>query len=270
VPMQPTAQTKLRVIFLPKLVLASALLLACARSVPGSGVDAHGEDAAPLQLKAAACGGSECSRDEDCKGVGAKCEPNAHVCTERCPGLVVRTAADLDAAQRCNEIDGDLRLVVTEPLTIGPRDLPYLTRISGSLFSIGGQPVPEITLSALREVGTEDAQTLIEISLDESLRRVSMPKLSVVHGALSLFGLYALEELDLPAVTSVDQLSLINLPKLVALSLPADLPAGALLDFEYLCDLPAEAIEPDGTVRKAIGCCTESAVQCDYMICNCD
>lgn len=250
------------------LTLASTLS-ACTQTT----VDPSRRGHATPQLAAAEHEAPECTRDRDCDGIDARCEPDAHVCTVRCPSLLIQAASDLAAARRCNEIDGELRIVVHEPLAIKASDLPYLSRVTGNIFSIGGQPLSEITLSALREVGTDAAPTLIEISLDgDNLRRVSLPQLEVVHGALSIFGLYALKELELPALESVDQLSLVNLQRLESISLPAgaDIHTTEPLDFEYLCALPAESLDADGGVFKAVGCCTESAAECNNTSCHCD
>jgi hypothetical protein len=254
-------------------VLVASDLTACAQAALQSAPDAQVFEPDATQAPTTAPGDAdhdECASDDDCQGLAAQCEPRDHVCLVQCPSLEIATRDDLTQARHCREIDGDLRFSTTELDAI---DLPYLERITGNFLSIGGQPIREIELPALREVGTDQGDNLIELSLDAShLQHVSFPKLHRVHGSLSLFGLYSLTTLELPELESVDRmLSLVNLPRLTSLVLPPSVRAGETLDFEYLCALPADTIaaDSDTSTHKAIGCCTESSLECDTLLCKC-
>ena len=256
------------------LLAGSVLLAACAQQTRADLNDEPKPElisAGPAQTQSPY---RACKRDDDCTGVGARCEPDKHVCLMRCPSLIIESAQDLTQARYCYEVDGDVRFRSSELQAIGPDDLPYLEKITGNVFSIGGQPIREIVLSALREIGSDAGDSLVEISLDQShLRRVAFPELRAVHGTVSLFGLYALEELEFPALESVDRVfSLINLPRLTSLVLPAELQSSEPSDFEYLCALPADAISvpADASKLKAVGCCTASAYECDTLQCRCE
>jgi hypothetical protein len=215
-----------------------------------------------------------CAVDAQCDGVGASCHPDDHVCLLRCPSVVIDDPSDLAAARHCREIDGDLTFRSADLEVVSPDDLPYLERVSGSLFSIGGKAMRELTLPALREVGATGAATLIEIGLDGThLQRVALPALQVVHGSVSFYGLYALRELDLAALTQVDGMfSLVSLPRLDSVQLAPELDPGGSTEFHSLCDLAPQAIAlafGGGDARKAIGCCTRDALDCDPFSCAC-
>jgi hypothetical protein len=249
--------------------LAAAMVASCA-------VELDGNTGAAVERELRSALECSCESDADCIGVAASCEPTAHVCLMRCPSVIIDSAADLAAARHCREVDGDFVVRSPDLEAIGASALPYLERVTGNLFSIGGKPLRELSLPALREVGTEQAPSLIEIALDtEGLRKVSLPSLTVVHGALAMFGLYALEELELPTLTRVGHnLSLVNLPRLRHLQLAPELRAGKGTQLEFLCSLPVDsvALPADGGTRNALGCCTQSALACEdtAMQCGCE
>jgi hypothetical protein len=225
-------------------------------------------------LAALGSGPGACQRDSECDGVAASCDAIQHVCVMRCPTVVVDGPAALAAAHRCREIEGDLLFRSSELQSIGPDDLPYLERITGSLISVGSKPLRELTLPALRVVGTEQRASLVEIGLDGGeLTRVSLPRLRNVHGGLGILGLYGLRELDLGALKRVDEtLALTNLPRLDKLSLDQELFVGESLQLEYLCSLPADALElPAAAQQKGIGCCTSTpGAGCEGdLLCGC-
>jgi hypothetical protein len=187
---------------------------------------------------------------------------------------MVETAMDLQAARHCREIDGNLQFRGQALEAIGADDLPYLERVTGSLISAGGKPMRELTLPALREVGSDASPGLIEIVLDaKNLQRIALPRLQRVRGSIGIFGLYALVELDLGALTRVDDsFVLTTLPRLSSLELSPELQVGKLIQFAFLCSLPSESFAPPAGDRsfEALGCCTESALGCDTLQCTCE
>jgi hypothetical protein len=169
-----------------------------------------------------------------------------------CPGLAVVSAEDLRQTRECEEIEGDL--VLRSPV-LERIDLPRLRRVSGSLISIGSRPLREIELPSLREVGTSGQEDLLEIGFDaDTLVRIAMPELRVVHGSLGIVALGGLRELDLSSLEHVEErLGLINLPQLQTLLLADDLAADGGSWFELLCQLEPEqlpgSVGPERHVR---------------------
>jgi hypothetical protein len=197
--------------------------------------------------------------------------------TINCPSLELSTRADLLAARACREVDGDLILSSTDIERIAADDLPYLERVTGSIMLVGSSPLVEISLPALREVGVEPSEDILELGFDAmTLRRISLPALRSVHGTLSIVALGGLETLDLGQLEVVDDaFGLINLPRLAQLDLSARVRAGRLVAFEALCELPVTAL-PDTSALPAeqkrlqgVGCCTQSASDCPNSICTC-
>jgi hypothetical protein len=198
--------------------------------------------------------------------------------TVNCPGVELRTRADLLAAHACREIDGNLVLRPSDIERIAADDLPYLERVTGSIILAGSSPLVEISLPALREVGDNPAEHILELGFDAmTLRRISLPALRAVHGSLSIVALGALETLCLGQLEVVDDaFGLINLPRLAQLELSASVRAGRLVDYEELCELPLDGL-PDTSALpterkrvKAVGCCTQSASECAGSICTRD
>ena len=150
--------------------------------------------------------------------------------------MAVESAEDLREARACSEIDGDL---VLHSNTLERVELPQLRRVRGSLISVGARLAREIVLPQLREVGTEGGENLLEIGFDaDSLQRIAMPELRVVHGSLGIAALGGLRELDLRSLERVDEkLGLINLPQLDRLLMPDGVAADGGSWFELLCEL---------------------------------
>jgi hypothetical protein len=227
----------------------SALLPACAMSTeatPDAPSSAHIE--APLAGDAATDTGAQCS------------------------SITLETAADVRAARACRVIDGDLRVRGLELEAIGEDDLPNLERVTGSLISEGGKNLRELSLPNLREVGSEDGMDSLQIGLDGShLRRVALPRLQTVHGGIGVFGLYALEELDLRALDQVDgALVFATMPRLREARLSPDLHVDGGAQLQLLCALPFTSIAlPEGSKVQDVGCCTESSSACDGLQCAC-
>jgi hypothetical protein len=86
-------------------VLLSVLAGACASLAPSEADEVPDGASGGLCVPTSAPA-DECSSDSDCDGVGASCEPRAHVCLVRCPSLVISSPEALRAARRCREIDG--------------------------------------------------------------------------------------------------------------------------------------------------------------------
>jgi hypothetical protein len=221
---------------------------------------------------------SEGSKPHACDGVAAHCEPTWHVCLMRCPSVIIATQDDLRAARACSEIDGDLVFRSQSIERIAADDLPYLEHVSGSLLAAPSGSLRELALPALQDMGTTGSDDVLEIGFDlASLERVSLPNLQRVHGSLSLVGLGALRRVDLAKLEVVDDaLGLLNLPRLSALALPADVRATRLIDFAYLCRLPSHAL-PDPSFSEAasvrlrgVGCCTGDALDCNDATCACE
>ena len=150
--------------------------------------------------------------------------------------MAVESAEDLREARQCSEIEGDL---VLRSNALGRIELPRLRRVHGSLIAVGSRLAREIVLPELREVGTQGAENLLEIGFDaDSLQRIAMPELRVVHGSLGIAALGGLRDLDLSSLERVDgKLALINLPQLDRLRLPDGVAAPGGVWFELLCAL---------------------------------
>lgn len=259
-----------RITMVPSLCL---VLAACGGGEREARADAGTDTKSVLQADArSGAGEHSCQRDADCDGVAATCDPAEHVCLMRCPGIVLDGPAALAAARRCREIEGDVFLRASTLLTITGDDLPYLERITGSLISAGGKPLRELSLPALRELGTTGTESILEVILDnESLIKVAFPALRVVHGSLGMFGLNALRELDLGALEHVEKsFALTTLPRLTTLTLHPALEVGETLQLQYLCSLPAEMLVAPAADVKAVGCCTEQPLACENTLqCQC-
>jgi len=203
--------------------------------------------------------------------------PEAEVLST-CPSVTIESAADLIAARRCREIDGDLVFAGREPMDVSADALPFLERVTGSVLTRVPAPLREITLPALREVGTEGSDDALEFVFDRmTLERVSLPNLRAVHGTLGIGALGALTELRLGSLESVDAVfGLMNLPKLTTLELPSDIAVGQRVAFEYLCHIPYDELPPIATGSneqsrvRVVGCCTESQFECTFAACECE
>jgi hypothetical protein len=219
-------------------------------------------------------GAVHCSSDDDCDGVAANCERSAGLCLMRCPNVMLATQADLRAAQACREIDGDLTVRSMELERI---ELPYLEHVSGSILAVGGSPLVEFALPALREVGTPGSLDIVELGFTTSvLQRVSMPELHTVHGDFSIVAAEGITELHLPELRTVDgAFGLIGLPRLTTLELNEDLKPGRLAAFQSLCSLPFTALNSPSALTteqlslQDLGCCTASSFACESTLCQC-
>jgi hypothetical protein len=197
--------------------------------------------------------------------------------TLNCPGIELRTRAELVAARACREIDGDLVFNSRDIERIEDDDLPYLERVTGSIRLTGSSPLVEISLPALREVGQVPSADILMLGFDASnLRRISLPALRVVHGTLSIVALGGLETLALGELAVVDDaFGLITLPRLAQLELSEHVRAGRLVAFEALCELPADVLPDTSALPEeekrvlGVGCCTANSSGCESSICAC-
>ena len=186
-----------------------------------------------------------------------------------CPGLTVRTQQDLDDARDCEIIDDDLTFRPTTLERVNADALPQLQKVTGSVLSGGATTLTEITLPALREVGSSP-DDILSIGFDaHTLERVALPMLESVDGSLGIAALGGLRELDLGSLTTVTgNFGLLNLPSLVDVRIGPDVNAGGRAEFQLLCHVPSSALPSASgfdaatlTVRD-IGCCTVDAVAC--------
>lgn len=195
-----------------------------------------------------------------------------------CASLLVRTDAELAAASECDEVDGDLKVDLSESPDVRELDLPRLREVSGSLVVVLPAALERVALPALTAVGTAGRGSAVEIGFDSGgLRRVELPALREVHGSFGVAALPGLEVLDTAALVRVDGLLLMeSLPSLTELSFGSGLVVGGQLIASGLCSLPASALleqrigvdEP--AELRGLGCCTESAFGCPYSGCACD
>lgn len=231
-----------------------------AASLPWSGCAASGGDES-----------DELSRAMDAASIAAA--------DGRCPGIVVRTRADVEAARDCVEIDGDLVFRETDFTELTDDDFPQLRRITGSLLVHGANALERVVLPALVEVGTQGRADLMQFSFElTSLRSIELPALTTVHGDLIVGVLDVLSELRLPQLAQVDGvLGLIALPALRTLELPASARAGERLKLDHLCQLSERELSgliagAEGRAElRAIGCCGESGLACEANSCGaCD
>ena len=194
-----------------------------------------------------------------------------------CDGMIVQSPADLVAAHDCREIDGDLVFRSRAIEQIGEQDLPYLARIHGSLVVAAVTNLEHLDLPVLREVGGRSEQDLVEIGFEaDSLLRIELPELRVVHGSLGVLALGALRELDLSTLERVDgALVLSNLPRLEVLDLPTSVQVAKRAAFDYLCRLEPHALPAltDRTTESSsaleLGCCNNDAAPCTPHVCQC-
>jgi hypothetical protein len=238
-------------------VLLSAALLSAAGCV------ASGQATDPAQR----------TFDTDTNGAALAAAP-AHA---SCPGVTLRTRAELQALRSCREIAGDLVIEPADFTALTAADLPDLRRITGSLVAFGATRLEELTLPALVAVGTTGHGDMIDIGYDaETLQHVSLPALEVVHGDLVVAVALQLRELDLPNLRDIDgRLDLLTLPELRALDMRAAVRASDSVAIEHVCRLPADRLldvtSASGDVDvRGIGCCTQSAIGCPTSACACE
>jgi hypothetical protein len=194
-----------------------------------------------------------------------------------CPGMTLRTRAELQGLRSCREIAGDLVVEPVDFTVLTAADLPDLRRITGSLVAFGTTRLEELTLPALVEVGTTGHGDMIDIGYDpETLQRVSLPALEVVHGDLVVAVALQLRALELPNLRDVDgRFELLTLPELRELHVLAAVRASDSVAIEHVCRLPADHLldiaSASGDVRvRGIGCCTQSALGCPASACACE
>lgn len=250
----------------------------CASTVPSA------DDSSQLQPELGADSAEQEDVDrQDCEPatddrMGAGCAEQEAADLTLCAGVTIQTRADLEKIQCCRAIDGDLIFAPTEPLQVAAADLPVLERVSGSILSRSPTQLTEISLPALREVGTEGADNVLEFTFDRSnLKRVWLPRLRVVHGTLGVGALGALTELNLSHLARVDNVfGLTGLPALTKVDLPADVSVGDRVAFDHLChirydELPRTPVSSsDDALFHVIGCCTESSFECTAASCECE
>jgi hypothetical protein len=182
----------------------------------------------------------------------------------------VQTQQDLDDARDCEIIDGDLTFRPTTLEYVNADALPRLRKVTGSVLSGGATTLTEITLPALREVGSSP-DDILSIGFDaDTLERVALPMLQHVDGSLGIAALGGLRELDLGSLSDVSgNFGLLNLPRLVDLRIGADVNAGGRVDFQLLCHVPSSALpDSDASSVRDVGCCTNESTACSTT-CQC-
>ena len=125
-----------------------------------------------------ACSGScsPCTKDTDCSGTGSSCDPTDKVCLKVCTGgsgVGISVQQDLVDYHYCKEINGDFSINPDFP-QITASDLPYLTQIDGKL----------------------------SVQLSSMLTDVTLPKLKVASGGVTVAALANFLNIDLPELTS--------------------------------------------------------------------
>lgn len=229
-----------------------------------------------------------------CVWLGAVCSVGCAIATQdeaavehskgpllHCDAMTIHSREELEAARDCAVIDGDLKLAAYDLGRITADDLPNLERVTGSLVFVpaGAGQVREITLPALREVGSEGAEEpdLLEIGWDAgSLQRIAIPQLRTVHGSVMIAALGALTDLDFPELSVIDvAFILASLPALRSVRVADDLAIRERVSFSHLCQLPSAdlpGVVPDSEAAREvdeIGCCTRSALECEWTACRC-
>jgi hypothetical protein len=194
------------------------------------------------------------------------CEPEVEL--EVCGSLTVISRADIENAQNCGEINGDLSLLGgTAEITAS--DFPNLTKISGDLvvtnFANREPRIQRLTLGKLQSVGRR-----LQISSIASLVSASFPALTSVGapggagGTLDV-SFAALRRLDLPALTtingsvsmrSMNEFCSANLRRVTRVTGRVDLESLPSIPFSALSNLRASA--QGGASVIDVGCCFAS------------
>lgn len=194
------------------------------------------------------------------------CEPEVEL--EVCGSLTVISRADIENAQSCGEIHGDLTLLggTTE---ITASDFPNLTKISGDLvvtsFANREPRLQRLTLGALQSVGRR-----LQIASVSSLVSASFPALTSVGapggdgGTLEVI-FASLRRLDLPALTTVNgSVSMRGMHELCSANLRRVTRVTGLVNLESLPSIPFSALSNLRTSARGgasvtdVGCCFPS------------
>jgi hypothetical protein len=177
--------------------------------------------------------GQSCATSADC-GSGLTCDNTDRTCLQTCTGPLTVTSRDSLADIRfCREVQGDL-VLAPDFRELSATDLPYLTRVTGTLRDAFAAGLTGLELPALRSVGSLTvssranvllpalAQVGASVELVFNLTRIEMPALSQVGGSLHIGSSPDLARIDLRALTTVGgTLHFNELPSLTSVNISA-------------------------------------------------
>jgi hypothetical protein len=206
--------------------------------------------------------GDPCGTDEECRSGGdanASCDPTGKVCVTVCPTTSIVSQANLDAAEYCREIDGDL-IVNPNFATIPASALPYLKRIRGR-FNADLSGVPNTSAQSLTFGALQTIDGNLSFGLFQNVILLSFPRLTSVGGNLTIVLAQSLEHLSLPQLTTIQGNLDVGAAPISQFDIGRLQTVGGTLTIGAVCNLPWSQISRLGSVVANptfanIGCCT--------------